>query len=723
MPTVSTTGLYPFDPHGNATTNLINNELQALQSPGPEDYYFIIPQAAPFFVSSLTVRNHADNSTYQEGVDYVIGHYFVEAMNKTGRAIAGSIRFLRHDIAGVVSLTYQTVGGEWGFDDTAVLKELSNKAVNPLVRAWGQIDPLPYSFPPIAHDQSVDDLIGFEDVTDALDRIVTAVNNAATAAASAHETDLTNPHNVTKTQVGLGEVNNYAVATEAEARTGLRSDRYMTPARTKAAFEALSSPLITNHLNDTTNPHDVTKTQVGLGQVANYPVATQAEARAMTAGNRYMTPEQVGYATDQFFDERLLPYFDGRIVNGTNVTKTQIGLGQVANHPVATRAQAVAGSDNDAYMTPLRGFEQVDYHAIAPLNTHVSDTTNPHNVSKAQIGLGDVENHALATVAEAQAGITHDRYMTPLRVSQAVEAQVGVRFDAHLADTTNPHSVTKLQVGLSNVQNYAIANETEARNGSVINRYMTPLRTAQAIEEQALTVIEDHLTDLTNPHKVTQTQVGLGNVDNYPTATQAEAQNGIMTNRFMTPLRTAQAITTQIGTAFTAHVNDKTNPHGVTKTQVGLGSVQNYAIATTTAAVTGTSNTAYMTPLRVKEAINRFAGDDLQDHVDDTTNPHNVTKAQVGLGSVQNYGIATQAAATGGTSNVLYMTPLRTKEAITTQAVTPLNNHKADKTNPHGVTAAQVGAPTLATFNATKSDLTDLVTALRTEFTTAYNAL
>lgn len=40
------------------------------------------------------------------------------------------------------------------------------------------------------------------------------------------------------------------------------------------------------------------------------------------------------------------------------------------------------------------------------------------------------------------------------------------------------------------------------------------------------------------------------------------------------------------------------------------------------------------------------------------------TKEQVGLGNVLNYGIATQAEAKAGTSNTKYMTPLRVKNAI-----------------------------------------------------------
>ena len=47
-----------------------------------------------------------------------------------------------------------------------------------------------------------------------------------------------------------------------------------------------------------------------------------------------------------------------------------------------------------------------------------------------------------------------------------------------------------------------------------------------------------------------------------------------------------------------------------------------------------------------------------------TPSSHTHSKSDVGLGSVQNYGIATQAQAQAGTANNVYMTPLRVKEAI-----------------------------------------------------------
>ncbi|MDT2703933.1 hypothetical protein [Enterococcus dongliensis] len=54
--------------------------------------------------------------------------------------------------------------------------------------------------------------------------------------------------------------------------------------------------------------------------------------------------------------------------------------------------------------------------------------------------------------------------------------------------------------------------------------------------------LDSHTENVGNPHKVTKAQVGLGNVDNYSTATQAEAESGESDEKLMTPLTTKQSI-------------------------------------------------------------------------------------------------------------------------------------------------------------------------------------
>lgn len=98
--------------------------------------------------------------------------------------------------------------------------------------------------------------------------------------------------------------------------------------------------------------------------------------------------------------------------------------------------------------------------------------------------------------------------------------------------------------------------------------------------------LQSHVNDTGNPHSVTKGQVGLGNVDNtsdlnkpISTATQT-ALNGkaalVHTHAIadVTNLQTtldAKATTA----ALTAHTSDTANPHNTTKAQVGLGNVDN----------------------------------------------------------------------------------------------------------------------------------------------------
>lgn len=84
---------------------------------------------------------------------------------------------------------------------------------------------------------------------------------------------------------------------------------------------------------------------------------------------------------------------------------------------------------------------------------------------------------------------------------------------------------------------------------------------------------------------------------------------------------------------------------------------------------TSTSETLAATPKAVKDVK-----DALDTHTTNTSNPHSVTKTQVGLGSVGNYAVATQAEAEAGTVTNKYMTPQRTKQAIDSQVVGKAND-------------------------------------------------
>lgn len=52
------------------------------------------------------------------------------------------------------------------------------------------------------------------------------------------------------------------------------------------------------HVNNTNNPHDLTPSSIGLGDVANYPIATEQSAREGEVGDEYLTPALAEMAWD-----------------------------------------------------------------------------------------------------------------------------------------------------------------------------------------------------------------------------------------------------------------------------------------------------------------------------------------------------------------------------------------------------------------------------------------
>jgi len=389
--------------------------------------------------------------------------------------------------------------------------------------------------------------------------------------------------------------------------------------------------------------------------------------------------------------------------NPHNTTAAQVGLGSVLNYGVATVAEAQAGTSATKYLTVLRGAQLVQALIGNTLDAHLGNSNNPHNTTAAQVGLGSVQNYPIASQAEAETGTATNRYMTPVRTAQAITALVGNRLDAHIARTDNPHNTNKAQVGLGSVLNYGIADVVAARAGTSNELYMTPAMTREAITAIALQGVTEHIDNMSNPHQTTAAQVGLGNVQNYGLASQAEAEGGAASNRYMTPLRTRQAIDLVAMTPLNAHLNNSSNPHGTTKAQVGLGNVDNFQTASNAQAMAGTATNLFMTPAGTKALFDSLGGGGggdataaLNAHKADLSNPHEVTKDQVGLAAVNNYATATNAQTTTGTATNLYVTPAGTRAAIMALVGDSFTAHANATNNPHQTTAAQVGAYTTA---------------------------
>ena len=141
--------------------------------------------------------------------------------------------------------------------------------------------------------------------------------------------------------------------------------------------------------------------------------------------------------------------------------------------------------------------------AASALATHTSNTSNPHSVTKAQVGLGSVDNTSDAN--------------KPVSTAQAAAIKT-VQDDvtSHKNNTSNPHSVTKAQVGLGNVDNTSdlakpISTATQAALDSINSQLLQSKYNLAYGVEWDTTVASPVLTRIGNSllHKQLPIQSGL----------------------------------------------------------------------------------------------------------------------------------------------------------------------------------------------------------------------
>ena len=147
-----------------------------------------------------------------------------------------------------------------------------------------------------------------------------------------------------------------------------------------------------------------------------------------------------------------------------------------------------------------------------------------------------------------------DRKAADTQVRTDLEAAVElVAEDLRGADTTLQNNITK---------------EVNDRKGEV-TRIEGLISDEAATRAQADTTVnakvDSHIGNKSNPHRVTRDQLGLGNVNN-----TSDADKPVSTAQ-ATAIADAKAAGTNAQTNLTTHMQNMSNPHGVTRDQLGLG--------------------------------------------------------------------------------------------------------------------------------------------------------
>ncbi|MFB9274916.1 right-handed parallel beta-helix repeat-containing protein [Cohnella cellulosilytica] len=430
---------------------------------------------------------------------------------------------------------------------------------------------------------------------------------------------------LSKSDVGLSNVENYAIASQAEAEAGVTTDRYMTPERTAQAitknmhgaiagiewttrpnpylyqwksicygdgkFVALSD---TSEFIISSDGRNWTQSTLGYGGtwysvcygngqfvavgMIDFEGVSMGVSMTSLDGIIWSTPNVVGnYLTDSIYygngtfvitaEKAGGGYYALTSLNGvTWIERTMLSSSYYKTSMCYGNGMFIATSSSAGLMTSTDGTYWTLKSGTSGGWSHVSygnglfvAVTASASNNKVMISPDGV-NWTVSTIGIGFKSITYGNglFVGCTQDNKIAISSNGVDWNQKILPTNSsyeyicygndlfvaiaPFASTILTSGFYNTDRTNPASRAEAEAGITNDKYMTPLRTKQAIESQVLVKSVAGKTGYVN---LTKNDVGLGSVDNYTTASQTEAEIGTVNNKFMTPLRTFQAIAAQ----------------------------------------------------------------------------------------------------------------------------------------------------------------------------------
>lgn len=223
------------------------------------------------------------------------------------------------------------------------------------------------------------------------------------------------------------------------------------------------------------------------------PTASSAKAGVMTAADKVKLdttlPKQISDETTA--REAAINALQGELADdiaqevvdrNTAIAAAKTELTTVINKEV---------SDRKAADTQVRTDLEAAVELVAE-ELRGADTTLQNNITKEV-------NDRKGEVTRIE-GLISDEAATRAQADTTVNAKV----DSHIGNKANPHEVTKAQVGLGNVNNTSDADKP------VSTAQATAIAEAKAAGTLAQTNLTTHLQDKSNPHQVTRDQLGMG---------------------------------------------------------------------------------------------------------------------------------------------------------------------------------------------------------------------
>lgn len=423
--------------------------------------------------------------------------------------------------------------------------------------------------------------------------------------------------------------------------------------------------MFNSHVNNKSNPHGVTKEQVGLGNVdntsdINKPLSTattnalalkldkidttSTHARVygitasgkqsifeLDAGNKDTNPNTIPLRdSNGNIQTYALPENDNDLINksyvDSNIKSNIKGIKDLIPSQASPTNQLADKDFVNSSINSSAAYFIGSFKTYADLMTwQETNPTKATNNDYAYVEEDETHNNeAWRYIYVKNSGDTAGTWQAQFKVNNSpfTAAQLAainsnitsdkvIAYDEHIINTNNPHNVRKEQIGLSKVDNTSdlekpISTATQEALDSLTEELINKQGT---LTSEQLEAVNSGITSL----KITQYDKSISDI-NSSISTLETKVNTNTTNiaNKQDKLTTAQTNAVNSGvtstkiTSYDNHINNKSNPHNVTKSQIGLGNVDNTSdlnkpISTKTQEAIDTINTTIPNNLKLTD--------------------------------------------------------------------------------------------------------------------------
>lgn len=280
----------PIDWSGESPDNRTKGEVHDLSPQFDLPYRIVVMEKGYFYTDNMYIIDNRGH-VLEEDKDYQCLLMEPTIAKKRGLTACAVVVVTNPSIGNFLYIEAQMVGGVYCSLNTAILEQAANviRSANRKV-FWKNLTGKPSSFRPNGHLHALWELFGFTPQTAIIHRMTTALDKMTKrefdnlygefntkfdavktdladveARLTSHIQDQTDPHDVTAEQVQLQFVYNNAPATIGQAQTasGTVMNAYATPLRAAQSIATNFTPQLLSHIQDLNNPHQDTAAKLG----------------------------------------------------------------------------------------------------------------------------------------------------------------------------------------------------------------------------------------------------------------------------------------------------------------------------------------------------------------------------------------------------------------------------------------------------------------------------